>query len=264
MEQLAVFQYKIFHRPGKDHINADALSRLPAYSGEVVTSSVSYVEVEPSPQGVVLEQGEFLNQEIEGVEGGKNDLTRAQHSDPELSLMLKLKTLKGNRQEVMNAYPSLKKYALVWEQIEVQGWRSVRVLPPKTGLSAKSQVIIPQSIVPDILRLLHNITTGAHLGVQKLQEKVRGRFYWPGWYKDMKRWCQECFECTVHKEIGPVPRAPLIPSVTSRPYERVALDILGPLPETLLKNKYVLVVGDYFFKVDRSIPPPKPGSKDSS
>lgn len=31
LEQLANFQYKIVHRPGKLHSNADALSRLPAF-----------------------------------------------------------------------------------------------------------------------------------------------------------------------------------------------------------------------------------------
>lgn len=31
LEQLATFQYKIVHRPGRVHANADALSRLPAY-----------------------------------------------------------------------------------------------------------------------------------------------------------------------------------------------------------------------------------------
>lgn len=33
---------------------------------------------------------------------------------------------------------------------------------------------------------------------------------------------------------------------TSRSFERVALDILGPLPETPGKNSYIPVVGDYF------------------
>ena len=30
--------------------------------------------------------------------------------------------------------------------------------------------------------------------------------------------------------------------------ERVGLDILGPLPECSLRNKYILVVSDYFLK----------------
>ena len=54
--------------------------------------------------------------------------------------------------------------------------------------------------------------------------------------------------CGAHKEAGQTPRAPLVPSVTSRPYERLAVDILGPLPETKRDNKYIMVVGDYFSK----------------
>jgi len=38
--------------------------------------------------------------------------------------------------------------------------------------------------------------------------------------------------------------------------QRVALDILGPLPETDRLNKYVLVVGDYFTKWTEAFPQP--------
>ena len=56
-------------------------------------------------------------------------------------------------------------------------------------------------------------------------------------------------------------RAPLQSSVVSRPYERVALDILGPLPETSNQNKYILVVGDYFSKWTESFPLPNQEAK---
>ena len=38
--------------------------------------------------------------------------------------------------------------------------------------------------------------------------------------------------------------------------QRVAMDILGPLPETDRLNKYVLVVGDYFTKWTEAFPLP--------
>ena len=38
--------------------------------------------------------------------------------------------------------------------------------------------------------------------------------------------------------------------------ERIAIDILGPLPETPWKNKLILVVGDYFTKWTESYPLP--------
>lgn len=58
-----------------------------------------------------------MDQEVSRVEGekrGENNLKIAQHSDSELSLLLKLKNQGGSRRDIMNfTYPSLKKYALV-------------------------------------------------------------------------------------------------------------------------------------------------------
>lgn len=92
--------------------------------------------------------------------------------------------------------------------------------------------------------------------MQKLQGKVKNRFYWPGWFGDVRQWCRNCVDCASHKTHGRAPCAHLQPSVTSRPCERVALDILGPLPETGNKNKYILVVGDYFSKWMEMFPLP--------
>ena len=38
--------------------------------------------------------------------------------------------------------------------------------------------------------------------------------------------------------------------------ERIAIDILGPLPTTSRSNKYILVVGDYFSKWKEAYPVP--------
>ena len=42
--------------------------------------------------------------------------------------------------------------------------------------------------------------------------------------------------------------------------ERIAIDILGPLPETPRKNKFILVVSDYFTKWTESYPIPNQGA----
>ena len=39
-----------------------------------------------------------------------------------------------------------------------------------------------------------------------------------------------------------------------RPMQRVAMDILGPLPETPRGNKYILVIGEYFTKWKEAFP----------
>ena len=42
--------------------------------------------------------------------------------------------------------------------------------------------------------------------------------------------------------------------VTDGPMQRIAMDILGPLPLTPCSNKYILVIGDYFIKWTEAFP----------
>ena len=72
-------------------------------------------------------------------------------------------------------------------------------------------------------------------------------FYWPGQRKDVEMWCGKCAVCCSRKTPHRL-WAALEVSMVSRPLERVAMDILGPLPETPRGSKYILVVGDYFTK----------------
>lgn len=49
-------------------------------------------------------------------------------------------------------------------------------------------------------------------------------------------------------------KAPLKAFNVGAPFERIALDILGPLPRTKQGNKSLLVIGDYFSKWLDAIP----------
>ena len=50
--------------------------------------------------------------------------------------------------------------------------------------------------------------------------------------------------------------APLKQYVVGAPMEQIAIDILGPLPETSRKDEFILVVSDYFTKWTESYPIP--------
>ena len=85
------------------------------------------------------------------------------------------------------------------------------------------------------------------------RHRVRERFYWPGMKKDVHEWVISCEECCQKKS----PHQKHIHSLTtwkpSRPFWRVALDIMGPLPEPR-GNKYILLIGDQFTKWYEAIP----------
>eukprot|EP00731_Ephydatia_muelleri_P033694 Em0035g31a len=73
--------------------------------------------------------------------------------------------------------------------------------------------------------------------------------------------CPVCLALSVsyHFRRKPPPaklRAPLQLDPAVRPLQRVAMDIMGPLPETSRGNKYILVIADYFTKWSEAYPIP--------
>ena len=115
------------------------------------------------------------------------------------------------------------------------------------GLHPRLQ-LVPVTLAPDILSGLHDSPIGGHLGAKKTLEKVRSRFYWPGQRQYVHNWCSRCYLCATRKSPAKA-RAPLqVTSSVSRPFQRLAMDISGPLPETRNGNRYILVIGDYFTK----------------
>ena len=65
---------------------------------------------------------------------------------------------------------------------------------------------------------------------------------------DVRSIIRMCNTCASKKSPSRTRRAPLQQRSLGMPMERVALDIVGPLPETERGNKYLLVVGHYFSK----------------
>ena len=104
------------------------------------------------------------------------------------------------------------------------------------------------------MRIAHSIPMAGHLGTQKTLDRIQRSFYWPGMYSEVRNACMSCAECQKagRKTQG---RAPLMPlPVMSEPFERVAIDIVGPLPRTKSGNKYLLTPIDYGTRYPEAVP----------
>ena len=110
------------------------------------------------------------------------------------------------------------------------------------------QLIVPSTLRSKVLHQLHNQACSGHLGIRKTIGRLRRRFYWVGYKNDVKVWCATCLECQKRKSPNKKFVAPMKQYIVGAPFERVALDIMGPLPESTKGNKYILVVSDYFIK----------------
>ena len=100
----------------------------------------------------------------------------------------------------------------------------------------------------DILYQMHNIIISGHLGRKKTKEKLLQRYYWYGARDDVNRWVRTCDVCAVNKKPTSRPRAPLEKMPVGTLMDRLATDILGPLPKTPRGNQYILVVTYHFSK----------------
>lgn len=105
---------------------------------------------------------------------------------------------------------------------------------------ARVQVLIPSSLQDRVLKQLHDFS--GHCGVKNTLEKLKERFYWPGYEAAVEEYVKSCRQCQTRKSPNPKTAAPIGTIQSSRPFEWVSWDITGPLPETEKGNRYILVV----------------------
>ena len=114
------------------------------------------------------------------------------------------------------------------------------------GLNTIAQIVVPKVLRDAVLADLHEGTLGAHLGVDKTLARLKEWFYWPGHHQDVRNWCDNCGVCATRKNPAPKAKSTLKSIVVGYPLQLVAMDIVGPFPESPDSNTYVLVVADYF------------------
>ena len=89
----------------------------------------------------------------------------------------------------------------------------------------------------DTLQLLHDVPTAGHLGITKTLARVKERFYWVGCHRDVENFCRSCDICASRRGTKRKPHAAMSQYDVGAPMERVAMDVLGPLPVTNDGNK---------------------------
>ena len=80
------------------------------------------------------------------------------------------------------------------------------------------------------------------MGISRTKERILRRYYWPGIFSDVAEYCRTCEVCQRSNTKCP-PRAKMIPMpVIEVPFQRIAMDIVGPLPRTQRGNRFILTI----------------------
>ena len=151
------------------------------------------------------------------------------------------------RDEVAQCSPAVRKYWLNTENIV----RKRGVLYQKRLIFAPVekqnwQLLVPKTLRLEIIRNNHDTLLGGHYGVNKTSEKIKQKFYWFLMNQDIKLYIRQCQQCNKIKDPRKKPKARLGLYLAGYPLDRLAVDVMGPMPLTKDKNRYILVIGDYF------------------
>lgn len=117
------------------------------------------------------------------------------------------------------------------------------------------QLVVPRVVQEVVLSLGHSIPWAGHLGKHKTMARIRKYFHWPGWLRaDVALYCKSCPQSQKSSMKTPS-RAPLQPlPLISTPFERIGMDIVGPLERSKAGNRYMLVLTDYATKYPEVFP----------
>ena len=110
------------------------------------------------------------------------------------------------------------------------------------------QAIVPLNQRRLVLKYCHDDRSSGHLVVKKTLGKMRQKYYWHGLQNDVRLYIAGCDACCTRKRPLKKKQAPMQIVKSGIPVERLAIDILGELPETEEGNRYILVVSDYLSK----------------
>ena len=120
----------------------------------------------------------------------------------------------------------------------------------RPGFQEREVIILPKSIVPDIIHEAHGTLLTGHGGMTQTKERILAGFYWPNMESEILQMLQKCVKCQFSKTKDR-PGAGLLhplPQCTNL-NQRIHCDLFGPLRTSEQGKKYILCMTDAFTKL---------------
>ena len=121
-----------------------------------------------------------------------------------------------------------------------------RVFKKKDGLTCR-QLVVPTELRSSVLKMAHDTPMAGHMGSRRTLDRIWHSFYWPGICREVRKYCRSCDICQKATPQGQLRKVKLgrMP-IIEQPFERVGVDIVGPLiPMSERGFRYLLVMQDH-------------------
>ncbi|RXN37833.1 Transposon Ty3-G Gag-Pol poly [Labeo rohita] len=282
LEKLGEYDFKVVHRPGRCHENADVLSRRPCrstcpcnlnpilsspqlchqavqcnFDDELVNIGSAAISLESCQVGVVQPAITASTSSFSGWT--TKELCAAQAADPDIAPIKRWMKESEERlswEDVSPCGPATKAYWSQWQRLYLKDDILVRRYYLNEGPEFYPQIVLPQVFRKSVMHQMHEGPVGGHFGVERTLSRLQTRYYWYKMREDVSLWCRTCTSCAAKARPLKRPQAPMGTVRVGAPMERIAVDLMGPMNETERFNRYILVVQDYFTKWVEAYPLP--------
>jgi len=296
IESLSQFNFEIQHRPGVKHANADAMSRTPGQicqhqnegrsdqdckecqeiqeEWEEFHTDIDTVKDLSTQQHdhKDLGNGDNLHKPRIGAVSEENryapkpwlskytskEISTFQKEDPDYKHLHQWfdDGKVPDRDFCASLSPATRRYWLNWDNLVRKDGVIYQKWKNNTNNQEHFQLLVPFILRKEVLIGSHNTVYAGHMGIKKTKEKMKTTYTWYKMGQDVKMHIDYCEICRKLKDKGGKPKAPLVDYRVGNPLDRIAIDIIGPLPQSKKKNQYLLVVGDYFTRWMEAYPLP--------
>ena len=235
--ELELYDFDIEYRKGELHINADAMSRYPF---------------------TPCQQCELKHQNPKGrtnVKKLQDSSCLVAHDTCEdtidffINLMKQNTRQKADVQEI--SVPRNKESFILWKQR-----KCLRLIDESTlGIQiGNATLVIPR--IEERRQLIDKVHSEfGHVGISGTKSIMKDYFYWPALDFDTTVAVNECHLCQKYKHNAGRKRKPTKGNLRAYyPFQKVAIDIAGPMRPTRRGNRYILGMIDHFSKYPVLIP----------
>lgn len=234
--ELAEYNFEIIYKSGKKHNDADYLSR-----------NFRCQRLHPQTDGTELESRiNILRKDLEEISSNIlehlsiDSMKNHQINDPNLGSIIRklLKETSASEEEITR----------LESQYVIENGLLYRLI--STPVGQVRRIYVPETMVRDLLYVVHDLMSSGHFGIIKTIWKLRQYVYWPNLIKDTNGYVRSCHECQVRKPPNHRPFGPqmITTPIPSEAMTAIAIDIVGPLTKSHQGNRFILTVTDQLTK----------------
>lgn len=208
MQKLSEFDLDIQYKKGKENGNADCLSRM--HNGNDNLESKDCCNAITRRKAAQLR----LDEQLSTPEEAANDVPTTNETDN----LLDTPQLETENVETDNEYEDE-------DEEDIQ------------EISEDNDKL-------EILKAHHDNVLGGHFGANKTYQRMKKIYHWNGMKEDVRKYIAKCEICQLCKGSRNTKMPLEITEISLLPFDKVYVDVVGPLPVSLNGNKYILSMVD--------------------